>query len=72
MADLFREWWATALSFPGHKDREGSWDHGPSQGHWLSVSRGTLLLCTEVRIGPRKQVSLPNTNKAAEKKSARK
>lgn len=71
MADLWREWWATAPSFPGHKDREGSWDGGPSQGHWLSISWGTLLPCTKVKIGLCKQMSLPNANRAAEK-SARK
>lgn len=58
MADLCKEWWVTALSFPGHKDREGSQGRGASQGPWLPVLQGTVLLCAEVRIGPRKQMSL--------------
>lgn len=68
MADLCRERWAAAPSVPGHKDGEGSWDRGLGGGLCLSVWWGTLLLCAEERIRPRKQMSSPNASRAAEKK----
>lgn len=37
MADLFREWWATALSFPGHKDMRGAVIPAPVKGTALGV-----------------------------------
>lgn len=70
MADLCKEWWATALSFPGHKDRERSRGRGPSQGPLLPVLQGTVLLCAEVRIGPGKQMSLWKTQDSREEVSS--
>lgn len=66
MADLFREWWATAPSFSGHKDMRGAAIPAPVKGTALGVL-GNLLLHAEVRIRPCKQMSLQNLYKETEK-----
>lgn len=64
MADLCRGRCTITPPFSGHKDRERSWNHVPSQPFWVCLGcEGTLLPCTDVRGGSK---SWPNSNRAAE------
>lgn len=61
MADLWRERCTITPSFPGHKDRERSWDHVPyvpCHRPWVCHGGGgTLLPCADVRSGEQQQGS---------------